>query len=106
MIGETIEMPGSALTTLTTFAGIGRNVELCITTLPRSDPSTAERKPSLSPCAKTLTKTTSPRPIISAAAVRAVRAGFRIAFSRASRPVVPASLSSGHPSTRATGRTT
>ncbi len=89
-----------------TPAGIGRKVELCATTLPRSEPTTVARKPSLSPCVKTATNTIRPRPIISAAAVRAVRAGFRIAFSRARRPVVPATFSSGQPSTRVTGATT
>ena len=39
------------------------------------------------PAAKTVTNVTSARPIISAAAVVAVRPGLRTAFSRASRPV-------------------
>jgi hypothetical protein len=41
----------------------------------------------LIPAAKTVTKATTARPIISAAAVTAVRAGLRCVFSRASRPV-------------------
>jgi hypothetical protein len=52
-----------------------------------------------------VTNTTSARPIISAAAVVAVRPGLRIAFSRASRPVSPRSASSGRPVTDASGRT-
>ena len=48
---------------------------------------------------------TSATPTISAAAVTAVRAGLRIAFSRASRPVMPASRSSGAPTSAAIGRT-
>ncbi len=41
-----------------------------------------------------------------AAAVAAVRAGLRVAFSRASRPLLPASLAAGQPMTLASGRTT
>ena len=41
---------------------------------------------------------TSARPIISAAAVDAVRAGFRIAFSRASAPDAPPKRANGRPS--------
>ena len=46
---------------------------------------------------------TSARPIISAAAVDAVRAGFRIAFWRASCPETPM-RANGRPSTEASGR--
>ncbi len=59
----------------------------------------------LTPAANTVTKTTSARPIISAAEVTAVRPGLRIAFSRASRPVSPRSRSSGQPATAASGLT-
>ena len=59
----------------------------------------------LIPEAKTVTKTTSARPTISAAAVTAVRAGLRSAFSRASRPVSPRRRSTGQPATEASGRT-
>ena len=52
--------------------------------------SKASMNDALRPWAKTATKTTRPRPIISAAAVFAVRAGLRPAFSRASRPRRPA----------------
>ena len=57
------------------------------------------------PAANTVTKTTTARPIISAAAVTAVRPGLRTAFSRARRPVMPRSRSSGQPATDASGRT-
>ena len=60
---------------------------------------------SFSPAANTATKTTRPRPTISAADVIAVRPGLRAAFSRASSPVVPRRRSSGHPVTAASGRT-
>jgi hypothetical protein len=52
---------------------------------------------------KTDTNTTSPSPIISAAAVDAVRRGFRFAFSRPSRPVMPSVLA-GKPIAAARGR--
>ena len=45
--------------------------------------------------AKTATNVTSARPIISAAAVAAVRPGFRVAFSRASRPAAPPMRAAG-----------
>ena len=57
------------------------------------------------PAANTATRTTSARPTISAAAVTAVRCGWRIAFSRASTPVRPWKRAIGAPSTRAKGRT-
>ena len=59
----------------------------------------------LIPAANTVTKTTSARPIISAAAVTAVRPGLRMAFSRASRPVIPRRRSIGLPATAASGLT-
>ncbi len=55
----------------------------------------------LMPEASTPTAVTSARPIISAAAVDAVRAGFRIAFSRASRPETPPVRAPNHPSQEA-----
>ena len=57
------------------------------------------------PAANTVTKTTTARPIISAAAVVAVRPGLRTAFSRASRPVRPRRRSSGQPASEASGLT-
>ena len=58
-----------------------------------------------SPAAKTVTKATRARPIISAAAVTAVRLGLRWAFSRARRPVRRRARSSGQPATVASGGT-
>ena len=57
------------------------------------------------PAANTVTNTTTARPIISAAAVVAVRPGLRTVFSRASRPVRPRRRSSGQPVTEASGLT-
>ena len=48
---------------------------------------------------------TSASPIISAAAVEAVRCGFRRALSRASRPAAPPILVAGQPSACASGLT-
>ena len=56
--------------------------------------------------ANTATKTTMARPIMSAAAVAAVRLGLRPALSRARRPLVGASFSIGQPMIRLAGRTT
>ena len=42
---------------------------------------------------------------MSAAAVTAVRAGLRVAFSRARRPLTPAKRCIGAPMTQASGRT-
>ena len=51
------------------------------------------------------TKVTSARPIISAAAVDAVRPGWRTAFSRARRPAAPPRLRAGsRPARRAAAR--
>jgi hypothetical protein len=47
----------------------------------------------------------SARPIISAEAVTAVRAGLRTEFWRASRPAAPPVLAAGHASTDASGLT-
>ena len=57
-----------------------------------------------SPCASTAKVVTSASPIISAAAVEAVRAGLRIAFRRASVPAAPPILVAGQPITSASGR--
>ena len=57
------------------------------------------------PWANTATNTTTPRPIIRAEAVAAVRAGLRPLLSRASRPLTGESFWSGQPRPRATGRT-
>ena len=57
----------------------------------------------LMPCAKTATKTTTPRPIISAEAVAAVRPGFLTLLSRARRPLTGAIFCRGQPSRPASG---
>ena len=68
--------------------------------------SNASMNEALRPATKTLMNTTRPTPIMSAAAVVAVRDVLRIAFSRPRRPEFPASFWSGQPSTRARGRIT
>ena len=67
--------------------------------------STACSNVALSPEASTPTAVTSASPIISAAAVDAVRAGLRIAFSRASEPATPPMRAPGQPSVEASGGT-
>ena len=57
------------------------------------------------PCPRTATNVTSASPIMSAAAVTAVRPGLRTAFSRASRPAAPPSRRAGQPTTAASGLT-
>ena len=57
------------------------------------------------PAAKIDANVTSATPIMSAAAVTAVRPGWRTEFSRASRPVMPVARSIGRPMTVASGRT-
>ena len=57
------------------------------------------------PLASTATKVTSAMPIISAAAVEAVRPGFRTEFPRASLPAAPPIARAGRPTTAASGRT-
>ena len=56
------------------------------------------------PGASTATVVTSASPIISAAAVEAVRPGLRIAFERARRPATPPIRVAGQPRTSASGR--
>ena len=58
----------------------------------------------LAEAAKIVMKPTSATPIMSADAVAAVRRGLRIAFSRASVPVMPRTLGSGAPMNRLIGR--
>ena len=57
------------------------------------------------PAASTETSVTSARPIMSAAAVEAVRCGLRRALSRASDPATPPSRAPGQPSQDASGLT-
>ena len=88
------------------MAGIGENPSwFCTTSLAVTCLSiTCETDP-FRPAAKIVTNTTSARPTISAAAVTAVRCGWRIAFSRASTPVTPWKRASGAPIPRASGWT-
>ncbi len=58
-----------------------------------------------SPLATTVTAVTSVTPIVSAAAVTAVRPGLRMALRRASTPALPPRRSAGRPTTDATPRT-
>src|ERR1700754_1165908 len=67
--------------------------------------STALAIVSFTPAAKIDTNATSATPTISAAAVTAVRPGWRPVFSRARRPVIPRQRSNGAPTTDAIGRT-
>src|SRR5919108_5113184 len=67
--------------------------------------STALAIVSFAPAGKIDTNVTSATPTISAAAVTAVRPGWRIVFSRARRPVMPRVRSNGRPTTDASGRT-
>ena len=81
--------------------GIGEKPSVFwITSSPWKLRSTAAEIELLIPAAKMVTKVTRARPIISAAAVAAVRAGLRCEFSRASRPTSPRSRSIGHPPRR------
>ena len=57
------------------------------------------------PEARIETSVTSASPIISAAAVEAVRCGLRRALSWASAPAAPPIRVAGHPSTATSGRT-
>ncbi len=65
---------------------------------------TAPSKAFRSPCASTATAVTRARPIISAAAVEAVRPGLRMAFERASFPATPPTSVAGQPRIEASGR--
>ena len=56
------------------------------------------------PAASSATSVTSASPIISAAAVDAVRCGLRRALSRASQPAVPPTFVAGQPRAHASGR--
>ncbi len=80
-------------------------VRSCATSSARVDFSIAPLNEPFIACANTARNTTRARPIMSAAAVAAVRLGLRPALSRARRPLVGASFSSGQPMTRAAGRT-
>ena len=98
--------PGTLRTTCSEAAGKGSKLSVWRIRSPWTTRSMAPVNDSLSPAAKIATKVTSPTPIISAAAVAAVRAGLRVALARARRPVVPAAASMGAPIALASGRTT
>ncbi len=103
---ETTSTPGTCRAATAAPGEIGVKPSLLrITSSPWKLSSTAEEIEPLIPAAKTVTKATTARPIISAAAVTAVRAGLRWVFSRARRPVSRRKRSSGSPTSEASGRT-
>ena len=106
MIEETVETPSTWRAASTASRGNGEKPSLFWRTIsPLKLSSIVLATELLSPAAKTVTNTTSASPIIRAAAVVAVRPGFRMAFSRASRPVRPRTRSKGRPVSEARGRT-
>ena len=105
-IVATSSTPGTSRAAAAAPGEIGENPSVFwITSWPWKLSSTAEAIELLMPAAKTVTKATTARPIISAAAVTAVLAGLRWVFSRARRPVSFRATSSGLPAIDASGRT-
>ena len=103
---ETVRTPSTRSASRPAPALIGEKPsEFCRTRSPWKLRSIALPTEALMPAANTVTNTTTASPIISAPAVTAVRPGLRTEFSRASRPVIPRSFSSGQPATEARGRT-
>ena len=103
---ETVRTPSTRSASRPAPALIGEKPsEFCRTRSPWKLRSIALPTDALMPAANTVTNTTTASPIISAPAVTAVRPGLRTEFSRASRPVIPRSFSSGQPATEARGRT-
>ena len=103
---ETSSTPGTWRAASAARGEIGEKPsEFCSTSSPWKLSSTAVAIELLIPAAKTVTKATTARPIISAAAVTAVRAGLRCVFSRARRPMRRRISSSGRPASEASGRT-
>src|SRR3954452_4553782 len=98
--------PGTASTRRST---VGENAEkpsvFCTTNAALRLSSTDLAIVVFTPAAKIDTNATSATPTISAAAVTAVRPGWRIVFSRARRPVMPRKRSNGRPTIDASGRT-
>ena len=83
--GDTAPTSGSRATWRAADVGIGEKpFTFCNRKSPRKLASIVLLMPALSPAANTATNVTSASPIISAAAVTAVRPGLRMAFSRAS----------------------
>ena len=103
---ETASTPGTLATVGPTAAGIGEKPSSWRTAmLPASVRSIRSSIEERRPLANTVTKTTSASPIISAAEVTAVRPGWRVEFSRASRPTSLVERSMGTAMKRAAGRT-
>ena len=103
---DTSATPGTFATVGPTAAGIGLKPSSCSTAMsPASVRSIRSEIEARRPLANTVTKTTSASPIISAAEVTAVRPGWRVEFSRASRPTSLVERSIGHATSFAAGRT-
>src|SRR3954454_6375890 len=104
--GLVVLTPGTASTRRSTVGEKGEKPSVfCTTNAALRLSSTDLAIVVLTPAAKIDTNVTSATPTISAAAVTAVRPGWRIVFSRARRPVMPRVLSNGRPMTEASGRT-
>ena len=102
----TSDTPGTRDTVVSTLAEKGEKPSTFWTTKAASRlSSTALAIVFWAPAAKIDAKVTSATPIISAAAVTAVRPGWRTLFSRARRPVMPVARSIGRPMREASGRT-
>src|SRR3954462_13426891 len=98
--------PGTCSTRRSTAGENGEKPSVfCTTNAAFKLSSTALAIVVFTPAAKIDTNATSATPTISAAAVTAVRPGWRIVFSRARRPVMPRVRSNGFPAIDASGRT-
>ena len=107
-IGVTLPTPCTRATAGATSAGIPCSLLACwfsMIRLPAKERLTALSIVAFVPAASTDTNATSAIPIVSAAAVTIVRPGWRMAFSRASRPVMPRQMTST-PIARASAGTT
>src|SRR5690349_2503254 len=97
---ETAVTPGTARSGASTLVEYGDEPSLEVTTM--SDTNcvrTAFLNESWTPLPRTATNETSVIPIISAAAVEAVRAGDRVEFRDARPPATPPSRRAGDPTT-------
>jgi hypothetical protein len=103
--GVTARMPGTSASASPASLGSGSMLSLVTTRSLFMRRSKELFTVVFMPAANTATKTTRPRPTMSADDVVAVRPGLRMAFSRASRPGVWKARSSGQPASAATGRT-
>ncbi len=107
-IGVALATPGTLRSAGATSAGMPCSLPACeFSTIrsPAKERLTARSIVAFVPSASTATNVTSARPTVSAAAVTIVRPGWRIAFSRARRPVTPRQLTST-PIARASAGTT